>query len=94
MEFEWDDNKAQINLAKHHIAFEDAAGVFDDPHRLALDVSRPEDGEQRSKIIGKMHNTVLAVVVCTDRDGRIRLISARKAGQNEREHYNQSQSSG
>jgi uncharacterized protein len=88
MEFEWDDNKAQKNLLKHYIAFEDVTAVFYDPLRLTFDVTRLKDGEQRSKVIGKMNDTVIVTVVCTDREGRVRIISARKAGKNERDYYN------
>ena len=31
MEFEWDEAKAQANLAKHAVSFEEAKTVFDDP---------------------------------------------------------------
>ena len=30
--YEWGDNKAQMNLAKHGVSFEEAATVFDDPN--------------------------------------------------------------
>ncbi len=30
-EFEWDDNKAQANLSKHKVSFDEAQTVFDDP---------------------------------------------------------------
>jgi uncharacterized DUF497 family protein len=36
MEFDWDDEKAAINLANHKISFDEAKTVFDDPHRLRL----------------------------------------------------------
>jgi uncharacterized protein len=34
MEFEWDQNKAETNLRKHHVSFEDAARVFLDVNRV------------------------------------------------------------
>ena len=40
MEFEWDENKAEINLKKHRISFHEAATVFDDP--LAITFNDPD----------------------------------------------------
>ncbi|MFN9172317.1 MAG: BrnT family toxin, partial [Dolichospermum sp.] len=37
VEFEWDENKAQININKHGISFEEAKTVFDDPFGLIFD---------------------------------------------------------
>lgn len=37
LHFEWDDAKAASNLARHGVAFEAAAAVFDDPARLEED---------------------------------------------------------
>ena len=37
MEIEWDKNKAEANLRKHQVSFEEAETVFDDP--LALTVN-------------------------------------------------------
>jgi uncharacterized protein len=90
MLFEWNLRKAESNLAHHKIAFEDAVEVFNDPKRLELDVSRPEDGEWRGKIIGQVNNQIIVAVVYTDRAGITRIISARKASRDERERYNQS----
>ncbi|MEH1824058.1 MAG: BrnT family toxin [Nostoc sp.] len=36
MKFEWDENKATINLLKHQVSFEEAKTVFDDPLYSAL----------------------------------------------------------
>ena len=59
--FEWDAKKAAANLAKHHVPFEYAAKVFDDPHRLESDVSRTQDGEARSKTVGRIGSKLFAV---------------------------------
>jgi uncharacterized DUF497 family protein len=37
VEFEWDENKAQININKHGVSFEEAKTVFDDPFALIFD---------------------------------------------------------
>ncbi len=64
MNFEWDVAKASSNLEKHGFAFEDATAVFEHPYAVTLDVSRPEFGEQRFKLLGTL-NGRLAVVIFT-----------------------------
>jgi uncharacterized DUF497 family protein len=49
--FEWDEQKAEINLRKHGISFVDAARVFDDPLAVT-DRDRIENGEQRWQTVG------------------------------------------
>lgn len=89
MEFEWDTAKETANEKKHKISFVDAATVFDDPHHLEEDSTKPEHGEQRFRAIG-MLGDVLITVIYTDRQGRRRIISARRARDNERKRYDQS----
>lgn len=86
MEYEWDPRKNESNMAKHRIGFSDAISVFDDPRRLELDTTRPGNGEQRSKVIGRM-GPVVIVVIFTMREDRRRIISARRASANERRAY-------
>ena len=50
--FEWDEEKAQINLTKHHIDFKDAAAVFDDPHRVEWYDAAHSTTEDRYNTIG------------------------------------------
>ena len=52
MDFEWDAGNAVSNLAKHKLAFEEAATVFNDP--LYIDLYDPDhsSGEQRYLIVG------------------------------------------
>jgi hypothetical protein len=88
MRFDWDDAKQAINEAKHGISFVDAATVFDDPAHVVEDSTRPEYGEDRRKAIGTVSGRVVAVIV-TDREGRRRIISARRARPDERRHYHQ-----
>jgi len=89
-EFEWDTEKADINLAKHGVAFEDASRVFFDPLML-FEPDRIDEGEQRWRAIGRMKESVLLVVIHVIReyDGTesIRIISARKAERKERRLY-------
>ena len=85
MEFEWDDEKAKQNLRTHGVDFADACHVFFDPSRLE-DVDDLYDEEERFITIGDVNGRILFVVF-TLRDGRIRLISARKATRSERKRY-------
>ena len=61
MEFEWDANKAQSNLRKHGVRFEDAVLVFDDPQHLSRQ-DRHENGEYRWQTIGLVHGIVVILV--------------------------------
>ncbi len=92
--FEWDDNKAGVNLAKHGVSFETAAQVFDDPSHVAWVDERFDYSEERWVVLGVVQGQVLAVAFVWlegsgDSDGEeiIRLISARKASHKEREFY-------
>ncbi|MFM6322281.1 MAG: BrnT family toxin [Microcystis panniformis] len=89
MEIEWDNNKAASNLIKHKIDFEDAKNIFLDPNRLEREDKRDYD-ETRIQVIGIVNQVVLFVVY-TKRNGRYRIISARRANKNERRQYYQSQ---
>ena len=89
LKFEWDDAKAQANLAKHGVSFEEAASVFGDP--LALTFSDPDHsrGEKRWLTFGVSHTGRLLVIAHTERGRAIRIISARKATRHERGIYEQ-----
>lgn len=89
MEFEWDPDKADANLHKHLISFEDAARVFLDPQRIETFDDREDYGEDRWKTVGLVAPALLAVVyTLRGKDGNlIRLISARKADAHERAQY-------
>ena len=77
-EFEWDRAKAESNLRKHGVDFDDAIRVFDDAFAdFHFDIDAGYD-EQRMVVVGAA-NGVLLTVVYPERGERIRLISARKA---------------
>lgn len=87
MDFEWDETKNQSNYVKHGISFEEATKIFDGVV-LTREDPRPY-GEVRKLSYGKIADElVIAAVVHTDRDGWIRIISARVASRKERELYN------
>lgn len=87
MKFEWDDNKATRNLAKHGVSFEEAITAFDDP--LYLDFFDPDhsDDEFRYIRVGCSEQRRVLVVSYTERSDVTRLISARPATQDERQAY-------
>ena len=94
MDFEWDTSKNQSNVIKHGIDFEQAKKVFEDPNLLTYEDTRRQYGETRKVSIGRLLLTtrqriIIAVVVHTDRQGKIRIISARKANRRERRIYEQ-----
>jgi uncharacterized protein len=84
--FEWDDAKAEANFRKHSVRFEHAAEACDDPYAL-IQLDDSEDyGEDRFILIGRAVDGVLAVVY-TERNDRVRIISAREANGYERRDY-------
>ena len=93
MEFEWNPDKAQSNMRKHRVSFEDAVRVFLDPNRIETFEVREAYGEDRWKTVGLVEPALLAVVYTVrGKDGDIiRVISARKADENERAHYREIQ---
>ncbi len=92
MKFEWDENKAQSNLQKHKVSFEIATLVFKDAFSITRQGQRTAYGEERFTILG-MAKADLIVVVYTERDDRIRIISARPVNRKEKHDYYQSQAS-
>ena len=87
MEFDWDNNKATNNRAKHDVSFYEASTVFGDP--LALTFSDPDhsDDETRYITIGISDEGRLLFISHTDRMNSIRIISARKTTRRERRLY-------
>jgi uncharacterized protein len=84
--FEWDEAKAVENYAKHGVSFETAAKVFGDPFGVERLDDREDYGEARFILIGTADEAVLTVVY-TERDDRIRIISARRATKREQDDY-------
>jgi uncharacterized DUF497 family protein len=84
MGFEWDDKKERTNLDKHGISFSKAAKIFEDDNRLHRRSDRT--GETRWSVTGKIDEK-LWTVIYTRRRKTLRLISARRARQDEKERY-------
>jgi uncharacterized protein len=85
-QFEWDPEKNRSNLAKHGISFEEAASVFDGDYMSIEDEGSYD--EAREKTFGLIRGVLILCVVHTDRDGVIRIISARRATRSERTLFN------
>lgn len=91
MKFVWSLDKAERNLAKHQISFEQAITAFDDPNALiAPDPKHSTPSEKREWLIGESDVGVLVVVFTIRQPGNIyRIISARKAQRKEKKLYEQ-----
>ena len=87
MRFEWDREKAETNLRKHRISFDEAASVFLDA--LSITIPDPDHsvGERRFLTLGTSASGRLLVVAHTEERSTIRLISARAATAAERKRY-------
>ena len=87
MTFEWDEGKADSNLIKHSVSFDEAQTVFNDP--LYVDFYDPDhsENEDRYLIIGESSRGRLLIVSYTERGNKNRLISARETTKTERETY-------
>jgi uncharacterized DUF497 family protein len=83
--FEWDDEKNRRNRQKHGITFEEAATIFEGPVLVLDDESGSAEVRERS--YGLIGGQVVVCVVHTDRQGLIRIISARKATKSERKQF-------
>lgn len=88
MKFSWDPRKADGNLRKHGIAFDEAITVFSDPLAYIFDDLEHSEDEYREIIIGYSTLTRLLLVCFVERDkDTIRLISARRATKAETKDY-------
>lgn len=90
IKFDWDPAKAESNIKKHGVTFEEAKSVFYDEFALQFyDEDNSVLGEDRFLMLGSsIESRVLLVCHCERNDGRIvRIISARKATKAEQKHY-------
>jgi uncharacterized protein len=87
MQFRWDSNKDRANRRKHGVSFEEATTVFGDP--LAMTISDPDHSvaEERFATLGRTVAGRLVVVIHTEQEDIVRIISAREASTHERKRY-------
>ena len=89
LSFEWDEQKNKLNIAKHHVSFDEAKTVFADANARIIDDPDHSDDENRFIILGISKKLRLLVVCHCYRtsDEVIRIISARKATRREGANY-------
>jgi uncharacterized DUF497 family protein len=88
MQFEWNPEKAELNLKKHEVDFSEAETVFGDPLAKIFYDDEHSFDEKREIIIGQSVQNRLLVVSFTERENdTIRIISARVATPKERRDY-------
>ena len=87
IQIEWDPEKAEANLPKHRVSFDEAASALLDPKALVQE-DEDAEGEPRWILVGMSANGRLLTLVYTLRgEDRIRLIPARKATRKEASYY-------
>ncbi|NKQ37090.1 MAG: BrnT family toxin [Chloroflexi bacterium] len=87
--FEWDEEKAITNKRKHGVTFEEAITVFQDPHSITIFDPDHSTDEDRFIDLGYSNKERLLVVIYTERNNKIRIISCRPATRSERRSYEQ-----
>ena len=85
--FEWDEVKASENLKIHKVSFDDGKTIFNDPFLLTYPDIDSSEAEERHINIGLSAKNRVLVLIHTERQSKIRIISCRKATARERRHY-------
>ena len=86
--FEWNVNKAKLNLSKHGVGFDEATTVFDDPLAVIFDDLNHSSQERREIMVGNSINDRLLLVCFSERTkDTIRIFSARPLTRRERKDY-------
>jgi len=89
LRFDWLERKSSANKRKHGVSFEEARTVFYDERALLVADPDHSDVEDRFILLG-LSSALRLLVVChcyREREGVIRIISARKANGPERAEY-------
>lgn len=88
MRFEWDPNKAESNLQKHGVSFDEAVTVFKDPLAFIFDDTAHSEQEHREIIIGMSTVRRMLLVCFVERvENTVRIISVRPATRQEVKDY-------
>ncbi len=87
IEFEWNKEKARINMIKHTVSFEEASTVFDDPFAVYYEDKFHSFTEERFIVKGYSNSEKLLIVSFLFKDEIIRIISARPATKKERKQH-------
>ena len=84
----WDPEKDRQNRAKHGIGFDEALEVVEDPLSRTWPDRDPSGEEPRWIVAGhSSRGRFLCVVVAMGSEGKMRIISARRATKRERHAY-------
>ncbi len=87
-EFEWNAEKAESNWIKHGVSFKEAMTIFKDFGLICYDDVAHSITEERQIVIGySAQNRLLTLCMTETKDGKIRIISARKSTSIERKQY-------
>ena len=86
-DYEWDAAKARQNITRHGVSFEEASSVFDDPLLVTYPDTIHSIQEVRYISVGYSKHGKLLLVVHTDRENKVRIVSSRKATRQERKAY-------
>ena len=92
IKFEWDTRKAQRNLRKHGIDFNEASTTFADTLSITIPDPDHSEDEERWLTMGLSSRQRLLVVVHIEEIETIRIISARLANRLERRKYEEGDS--
>lgn len=92
IKFEWDKRKARQNLRNHRVDFAEASTVFGDTLSITIPDPDHSEDEERWVTIGLSNRRCLLVVVHTEDEETIRIISARPADRLERRNYEEGNS--
>jgi len=87
VQFDWDEQKAIRNMAKHQISFDEAQTVFDDLMFITIVDDEHSRDEERYISIGISNRGRLLMVAHTDRENQLRIISSRRATRREEQFY-------
>lgn len=87
MRFDWDSEKAVANLKKHGVSFEEASTVWNDYFNIELFDREHSVEENRFLMIGESEDHRLLIISFTERENKIRIISARELTSAERRDY-------
>jgi len=87
LQFEWSQAKADSNWRRHGVSFRAGTTVFKDPFAIELLDDREDYGEQRFVILGMAEAQTLLFAAYTEREDRIRIISARRTTPDEEQDY-------
>ena len=87
MQFEWDPEKAESNVTKHGVSFEEASSVFGDPLATTVRSTLHSEDEERFLTTGLSSEKRVLIVWHTEGDNGIRIIGARDVTTQERRVY-------